>query len=104
MKKIIVNGLECVAYKNNYVYNSYKRSNMYGLYDLYKTYSVFKARAEKEIKEEMEKIGGWGYKVLCGNCNKFSCAYLVHNKDDNNNLYLIYHTAYYRYAHKVVTL
>lgn len=104
MIKINVNGLECVTYNDSYIYERYKRSNMYDLTDLYKSYSVFKARAEKEIKTEMEKVGGWSYKVLGGSFMQFSCAYLVHNKNDNNNLYLIYHTAYNRYAHRVVTL
>lgn len=79
------------------IINSYNRSNMYSLNDAYKSYSVYKARAEQSILNEMQKNGGWGYRILGANSCQFSCAYLINNKDDGN-IKIVYHTASNRFV------
>ena len=74
------------------VINNYERSNAYGLQDVYTNYSVYKARAEKEIKQEMIDNNGWGYKILGANSCQFSCAYLMNNAE-NGQVVIVYHTA-----------
>jgi hypothetical protein len=74
------------------IINSYNKSNNYSLDDVYTSYSVFKARAEKDILNEMTSVDGWGYKILGANSCAFSCAYL--KQDDNDgNIKIVYHTA-----------
>lgn len=70
------------------IMNSYKNSTAYSLQDVYANYSVYKARAEKEIKQEMTNNGGWGYKILGAN----SCAYLMTDKE-SGVVQIVYHTA-----------
>ena len=84
--------------KQQQMLNNYNNSDMYSLQDLYKTCSVAKTRAEYLIKEEMRKIGGYGYKVCGGNSNCFTCAYCYDSRENGNiNTHLVYHTAYNRY-------
>lgn len=78
--------------KQQAIIDNYKRATAYRLDDVYANYSVFKARAERQILKEMEKCGGWGYKILGANCNAFSCAYLKQN-EANGQVEIVYHTA-----------
>ena len=74
------------------ILNSYEKSTAYSLQDVYANYSVYKARAEKEIKQEMIDNGGWGYKILGANSCQFSCAYLMTDKK-SGVVQIVYHTA-----------
>lgn len=74
------------------IVNNYNRSSNYSLDDVYTNYSVYKARAEKDILNEMASENGWGYKILGANSCSFSCAYLRQNKDDGF-IEIVYHTA-----------
>jgi hypothetical protein len=75
-----------------HIIHNYNRSTAYSLQDVYTNYSVYKARAEKEIKQEMIDNNGWGYKILGANCMQLSCAYLKTNKE-NGQIEIVYHTA-----------
>jgi hypothetical protein len=77
--------------KQQAIINNYNKSMAYCLDDVYATYSVFKARAEKQILNEMESVGGWGYKITGANSNTFSCAYLM--TDADGVVKIVYHTA-----------
>jgi hypothetical protein len=74
------------------IINNYNRATAYSLNDVYASYSVFKARAEKQILNEMESVNGWGYKILGANSCTFSCAYLKQNEIDGQ-IEIVYHTA-----------
>ena len=76
----------------NQIINRYNKSTACSLADAYTSYSVFKARAEKQIINEMESVGGWGYKILGANSCTFSCAYLKQN-EANGQVEIVYHTA-----------
>lgn len=78
--------------KQQAIIDNYKRATACGLDDVYANYSVFKARAEKQILDEMESVGGWGYKITGANSNTFSCAYLKQN-EANGQIEIVYHTA-----------
>lgn len=74
------------------IINNYKKSNNYSLDDVYTNYSVYKARAERQILNDMATDNGWGYRILGANSCAFSCAYLRTNKDDGQ-VEIVYHTA-----------
>lgn len=74
------------------IINNYNRATAYSLADVYANYSVFKARAERQILDEMESVSGWGYKILGANSCTFSCAYLKQNEIDGQ-IEIVYHTA-----------
>ena len=42
------------------ILDKYNKATAYSLDDVYANYSVFKARAERQILNEMESVGGWG--------------------------------------------
>lgn len=77
--------------KQQQIIHNYNRATAYSLSDVYKNCSVFKARAEKQILNEMESVGGWGYKITGANSNTFSCAYLM--TDEDGVIKIVYHTA-----------
>ena len=58
--------------------------------NVYGRYSVYKARAEKMILDEMESVGGYDYRITSHNCSFFSCAYRFVRDGVE---YLVYHTA-----------
>lgn len=60
-------------------YNMYNRSNMYNLYDLYNNPSIYKHRAYNYCVELMQKLNGYGLKILGGNCMTFSVGFLFEN-------------------------
>ena len=70
----------------------YNNSNNYSLDDVYNNYSVYKARAELDILNEMASVNGWGYKILGANSCSFSCAYLRQNAE-HGQIEIVYHTA-----------
>ena len=74
------------------IINNYNRAPAYSLDDVYANYSEFKARTERQILNEMESVGGWGYKILGANSFAFSCAYLKQNEIDGQ-IEIVYHTA-----------
>ena len=74
------------------ILSRYEKSTNYSLRDVYASYSVFKARAEKDILQEMAFHGGWGYKILGASSCTFSCAYLMTNKESGQTQ-IVYHTA-----------
>lgn len=77
--------------KQQAIIDNYKRATARCLDDIYANYSVFKARAERQILNEMESVNGWGYKITGANCNTFSCAYLM--TDADGVVKIVYHTA-----------
>lgn len=78
--------------KQQQIINTYHKSTNYSLDDVYTNYSVFKARAERQILNEMQSVDGWGYKILGANTCSFSCAYLRQNAE-NGQIEIVYHTA-----------
>lgn len=74
------------------IIHNYNRATAHSLDDVYANYSVFKARAERQILNEMESVNGWGYKILGANSCTFSCAYLKQNEVDGQ-IEIVYHTA-----------
>jgi hypothetical protein len=74
------------------IIDNYNKSTNYSLDDVYDNYSVFKARAERQILNEMASTNGWGYKILGANTCSFSCAYLKQNEIDGQ-IEIVYHTA-----------
>ena len=74
------------------IIDNYNKSNNYSLDYVYNSYSVYKARAERQILNEMKNCNGWGYKILGANSCQFSCAYLRQNADDGQ-IEIVYHTA-----------
>lgn len=59
--------------------------------DVYGRPSIYKKNAERDILDEMNRAGGYGYMVLGHNGFYFSCGYYV--KDKAGALYFIKHTA-----------
>jgi hypothetical protein len=74
------------------IITNYNNSTNYCLNDVYANYSVFKARAERDILNEMASVDGWGYKILGANTCAFSCAYLRQNAE-HGQVEIVYHTA-----------
>lgn len=68
----------------------YNNSDCYRLYQAYKySYSNYKARAEQEILDEMQKLGGYSYRITGAGSCFFSCAYrLAHD----GKQYIVFHT------------
>ena len=80
--------------KQQQLLNNFNQSYNTKLSDIYKTYSGEKARADFLIRQEMEQMHGYRYRIIGGNCNFFSCGYLY--IDEQNKIHLVYHT----YANK----
>jgi hypothetical protein len=78
--------------KQQQIISNYNKSTNYSLDDVYSNYSVFKARAERDILNEMASVDGWGYKILGANSCAFSCAYLRQNAE-NGQIEIVYHTS-----------
>lgn len=55
----------------------YNDSTCYSVEYFYNRPSINKIRIEEDIKEKMRVLGGYGYKVLCGNSSFFTCGYLT---------------------------
>lgn len=77
----------------------YYMSRNWSIACVYKKASNEKWRAESDIIEEMNKMGGYGYRIIAHNSNTFSCGYLF--TDSAGELWLMYHTAYNRYTIKI---
>lgn len=77
------------------VYSLYKKTDKKSsVYNIYKTCSYDKQAAEDDIKREMKKQHGWGYRVIGHNCQSFSCVYRTSRK-------LVYLTPWYRYTEDI---
>lgn len=74
------------------IIDNYNKSTNYCLNDVYANYSVYKARAERQILNDMTSENGWGYKILGANSCAFSCAYLRQNAQ-HGQIEIVYYTA-----------
>ena len=81
------------------VFGRYLRSSDTDLMDVYNNPSAYKHRAEKQIKDEMDAVDGYRYRIIGYNCNTFSCGYMY---DDEDASYFIYHTASNKRVFEVV--
>lgn len=77
--------------KEQQIIKNYYNATAFRLWQVYTNYSVYKARAEHYILEEMLEKNGFDYRIIGYNCNAFSCGYCY--KDDEGNKWLRYHTA-----------
>ena len=57
------------------VYRAYKWSNMTTLDDLYKSASIYKYRAYNYCIDLYNKLNGYDFKIIGGNCNTFSVGF-----------------------------
>lgn len=57
--------------------NAYNRSSMYDLQDAYANPSTEKTRADYFCREQMQKEGGHGYKIISYNTFQFSVAWIA---------------------------
>lgn len=73
----------------NAILNRYLNSDKYGLDWCYDHCSRYKYIAESRIKDEMERAGGTGYKIISFSPMMFTCGYIVKRKEKQ---FLIYHT------------
>ena len=87
--------------RKDYYIKLYNNSSCYSVADFYKSCSYYKAMAERNILKEIEMrnisnygINCYGYKVLCGNCEIFSCGYV---EECHGVRVLVVHTAYNTY-------
>lgn len=55
--------------------NSYNRATGTTLSDIYSSYSSAKAQAERDCRERMEQLGGYGFRMMSGNSFSFTCGY-----------------------------
>lgn len=79
----------------NYAKQLY-RSNYFSVGDFYKKPSYEKQRAENSIFRQMEKNGGYGYRVLSGNCFTFVAAYYEELPQGKTRLHVeTYANSYY---------
>ena len=68
----------------------YNNSDCYSLWQAYKySYSNYKARAEQEIKDEMQKMGGYSYRITGAGSSYFSCGYTL---EIDGQKYVVFHT------------
>ena len=74
------------------ILTAYENATATDLSQVYQNASVYKWRAQKQILDEMNACGGWGYKIIGANCSTFSCAYLKENELDGQ-IQIVYHTA-----------
>lgn len=65
----------------------YYNATATSLNDVYNNYSIFKARAEKEIKDSMQENGGRGYKIISYCINNFTCGYIGIYEAENGAKY-----------------
>ena len=65
--------------------NEYKNSFCYSVNNFYNRCSSEKIRAENTCKNRMMENNCHGYKVLNGNCSKFTCGYTT---QDNKTLFI----------------
>ena len=59
--------------------NAYNRSQIFDLYEAYANPSTEKTRADYFCREQMQKEGGHGYKIISYNTFQFSVAWIAGN-------------------------
>ena len=59
--------------------NAYKRSSIFDIYEAYDKPSTEKTRADYFCREQMQKEGGHGYKIISYNTFQFSAAWISGN-------------------------
>ena len=74
--------------------SAYNRAEYTTVNSFYKNPSYEKIRAEQKIFERMSHNGGYGYRILGGNCMMFTAGYTIENGDKKG---LIIETAYNTY-------
>ena len=57
--------------------DAYKRSSIFNIYEAYAKPSTEKTRADYFCREQMQKEGGHGYKIIGYNCNFFTVAWIA---------------------------
>lgn len=70
-------------------FHSYNESKYTRVNEFYKKPSYYKERAEYLIKQKMQKVNGYGYKVVGGNCMFFTAGWLY---DENDKTIFVYET------------
>ncbi len=70
----------------------YDHSNIRTIWEAYSNPSYAKEKAYCAIRNEMDELGGHGFKITAAGCQFFSCAYVLGDK-------LIYHTYANRYEY-----
>ena len=65
-----------MSIRNAIFHNNYTRAEATTLRDVYKSYSSRKARAEESILREMDRLNGYGPRIIRGNCYFFSMAFM----------------------------
>lgn len=55
--------------------DSYNRATGTTLSDIYGSYSSAKAQAERECRERMAQVNGYGFRMMSGNSFSFTCGY-----------------------------
>lgn len=98
-KETTIKGVEFTIVNTNtkqaeQMIRNYNYSNSCWLCQAYGRYSDAKERAENKILDEMQKIGGYSYRITGAGSCYFSCAYRL---DHEGKKYLVYHTPSYRY-------
>lgn len=58
-------------------YNLYQKSTCFSVRDYYDKASINKTVAENAIKYRMELYKGGDYRILCGNCQYFTAAFMA---------------------------
>ena len=58
-------------------YNQWQDSTATELWQVYGNYSIYKAQALCKIREYMQKVNGYGLRILGHNCSQFTCAYIA---------------------------
>ena len=59
--------------------NAYNRSKIFDIYEAYAKPSTDKTRADYFCREQMQKEGGHGYKIISYNTFQFSVAWIAGN-------------------------
>lgn len=67
--------MKSTSKKAQYYIQGYRRSYDSRLSDVYGTYSTAKARAEKELREQMLATGGEDFRIISHCCTFFTCGW-----------------------------
>ena len=74
----------------------YLESNCQSVSQFYKTGgSAEKLRDEQRIIEYMKNVGGYGYKIIGGNCFHFTAGWMLNDKNGKTWLYIETHCRTY---------
>ena len=81
-------------------YQNYLRSEHNSVDTFYKKPSEYKQFAEQEILARIDKVNGFDYRVVGGNCSHFTAGWCYLNKE-NRNVIFVYETAWRTYTLEV---